>query len=85
MQNQNNKNQLQKNLRRAHERAAASLIVVGMFAGTVAVSQEIRRAVSELAVHPVLAVIEHSNRESEGAHRAMRFESVMPLDPVGGE
>jgi hypothetical protein len=85
MQNKNNKKQLQKQLRRAHERLAAGVIALGMVTGTVAVSEQVRRTVSHFAVHPALAVIEHSNKESEVGHRAMRLESVSPADLIGGE
>lgn len=81
-----NKNKLiSKDLRVIHERVAAGVIALGMIIGTVAISQEVRRAVSELAVRPVLAVIEHSNKESEIAHRSMRLDSTLPADLIGGE
>lgn len=85
MQNKNNKELLQKQIRHAHERAAASVIALGMIAGSVAISGEIRHSVKELASHPILAVVEHSIKESEVAHRAMRLDSVMPMDPISGE
>lgn len=84
MQNKNNK-QLQKKIRRAHERVAAGVIALGLGLGSVAISGEIRHSIKDLASHPVMAVIEHSIKESEVAHRAMRLDSTMPLDPISGE
>ncbi len=85
MQNKNNKNQLQKDLRRMHERVGAVVIAVAMTVGTVAINEQVRRTASDFVAHPLMAVIEHSIKESEVAHRAMRLDSVMPADPIGGE
>ena len=84
MQNKNNK-QLRKKIRHAHERVAAGVFAVGLMAGSIAISGEIRSSIKHYAAHPILAVVEHSIKESEVAHRAMRLDSVMPMDPIGGE
>jgi peptidase E len=84
MQNKNNK-ELQTKIRHMHERVAAGAIALGLMAGSVVVSAEIRHSIKELAAHPVMAVIEHSIKESEVAHRHMRLDTTMPMEPMSGE
>lgn len=83
MQHKNKKN-LQTKMHQHHERIAASVFALSMVAGSLAISGEIRRTI-KMAAHPVFAVVEHSIKESEVAHRAMRLDSTMPMDPIGGQ
>ena len=85
MQNKNKNNRFNHHLRLAHERTLAMSLIGSLMVGSIAISHEVRRTVSEVAVHPMLAVIEHSNRESETMHRAMRLESDMNAELIGGE
>ena len=81
------KQKIKKQIRRAHERAAALIVAVGILLGVVAVSHEARRLITQLAMRPVFAVVEHSSKESETAHRPVRLENVLPTSPLasGGD
>lgn len=85
MQNRKTKKQIQKELRRKHEQLGAAVLILGTLAGTVAISQEARRLMSEVAIRPALAVIEHSGRASETAPHSNRFGSVLRSVPISGE
>jgi hypothetical protein len=85
MQNKKLKNQLQKDIRRMHERLGATVLILGTLAGTVAISQEARRLLSELAMRPAFAVIEHSGKENETARHPVRLDSVLRATPISGE
>lgn len=85
MQNKNNKNQLQKELRQMHERIGALVIVGSLVAGSIAVSQEARRTLGGLVMHPAFAVVEHSTKDPEVAHRHMRVESDGRAALVSGQ
>lgn len=80
-----NKKQLQKDLRRAHERIGATVLILGTLAGTIAVSHEARRLLSELALRPAFAIIENSGKESETARNSVRLDSVLRATPISGE
>ena len=81
------KQKIKKQIRQAHERMAAMVIAVGIVIGVVAVSHEARRLLTQLAIRPVFAVVEHSTKESETAHRHVRLDHVMPHSPMlsGGD
>lgn len=85
MQNKKTKDQIKKDLRHLHERIGAIVIVGGMLAGTVAVSHEARRAFSGLVMHPAFAVVEHSVKEPEVAHRHMHIERAMRSPMISGQ
>lgn len=84
MQNKKVKNQLQKDVRRMHERVGAMVLIVGTLVGTIAISHEARRVLSGLALRPAFAVIEHSGKENETARMPVRLDSVLRATPISG-
>lgn len=72
---------------RMHERAGAlAVAVVTVTGGLMALSSEdTRRAMSGFAIQPAYAVVEHSIRESETAHRHVRIDSVDRSMAISGE
>ena len=85
MQHKNKqKLELKKQIRHAHERMAAAMIAGAMVVGVVAVSSEARRLMTELAVRPTFAVVEHSIRETETGHRSMRLDSALRAPNISG-
>ena len=85
MQNKKTKKQLQKDIRRMHERVGAVVLILGTLVSTIAISTEARRLLSELALRPAFAIIEHSGKESETARHAVRLDSVLRATPISGE
>jgi len=85
MQNKKLKNQIRKDIRRMHERVGATVLMLGMVVSLVAISQEARRLLSQLAMRPAFAVIEHSGKESETARHPVRLDSVLRATPHSGE
>ena len=84
MQNKNNKNQTKKDIRRAHERIGAMVLVLGTLAGTVAISTEARRLVSGLAIRPAYAIVEHSSKENETARHPVSLASALRSPHISG-
>lgn len=85
MQNKKTKDQIKKDLRRMHEQIGALVIVGGMLAGTIAISHEARRAFSGLVMHPAFAIVEHSVKEPEVAHRHMHIERAARSPMISGQ
>jgi hypothetical protein len=83
MQNKN-KAQIKKEVRRMHERVGAIILIMGTLVGIVAISTEARRLLSELALRPAFAVIEHSGKESETARHAVRLDEALRAPHVSG-
>jgi hypothetical protein len=84
MQNKKIKNQIKKDVRRMHERIGAMVIIVGTLVGMVAISTEARRLLSELAMRPVFAIIEHSGKESETARHPVKLDDALRAPHVSG-
>ena len=84
MQNKNNKYQLRIKARRMHERVGAMILIAGTLIGIVAVSTEARRLLSELALRPVFAVIEHSGRENETARHPVKLDDALRAPHISG-
>ena len=84
MQNKNNKNQTKKDIRRAHERIGAMVLVLGTLAGTVAISSEARRMVTGLAFRPAYAIIEHSSKENETSRHPVSLDSALRAPHISG-
>ena len=84
MQHKNNKNQIKKDVRRAHERVGAAVLILGILAGTVAISSEARRLVSGLAIRPAYAVVEHTSRENETARHPVSLASALRTPHISG-
>lgn len=84
MQNKKTKAQVKKEVRRLHERVGAVILIIGTLVGIVAISTEARRLLSELALRPAFAVIEHSGKESETARHAVRLDEGLRAPHVSG-
>ncbi|MDB5170103.1 MAG: hypothetical protein JWN82_499 [Candidatus Saccharibacteria bacterium] len=84
MQNKKTKNQLRKNIRRMHERVGAVILIAGTLIGIVAVSTEARRLLSDLALRPAFAVIEHTGKESETARHPVRLDDALRAPHISG-
>lgn len=67
-----------------HERVGALVLLIGTLVGTAAISHEARRTLSQLAMRPAFAVIEHSTKESETTHMPVRFDQVLRAQAVSG-
>lgn len=74
MQHKNHKKPLKHKLRRAHERAAAIFVSIGILVGCIAISQEARRLLTDLAKYQAFSLIQHSSEERETPHRLIRFD-----------
>lgn len=85
MQNKNNKNQSKTTIRHMHERIGAAALILGTVIGTAGVSHDARKVLSQLAMRPAYAVVEHSGKENETARMPVRLDSVLRGQTVGGE
>lgn len=84
MQNKKSQNQSQIHTRRLHERVGAVVLIVGTLAGTMVFSHEARRVLSNLAMRPAIAIIEHSGKESETAREDINVQNVFRATAISG-
>ena len=81
---QNKKIQKQSQVRRAHERIGAAVLIAGTLISIIAISHEARRALSQLALRPVFAVIEHNGKENETARHPVRLDDALRAPTISG-
>lgn len=67
-----------------HERVGATVLILGILMGTVAISSEARRLLGELAMRPAFAIIEHSGQENETARHPVRLDDALRAPHVSG-
>lgn len=84
MQNKKIKNQIKKDVRKMHERLGAMVLIAGTLVGIIAVSTEARRLLSELAMRPAFAIIEHTGQENETARHPVKLDDALRAPHISG-
>ena len=67
-----------------HERVGALIIVGGTLISVGAISAEARRLMSEFAIRPAYAVIEHNGKENETARHPVDLGSALRAPTISG-
>lgn len=67
-----------------HERLGAMVLIAGTLVGIIAVSTEARRLLSELAMRPAFAIIEHTGQENETARHPVKLDDALRAPHISG-